>query len=116
MISSWMMYFFLMMDGIVGFFIVLTIILGCCILGIGIYTVGQSYEYKHWGKLLSAITISIILSIAIPTTKQTAIIFGVPYLLEKSSEIHLDKVPVKVVDYLNTYLDKEITKMKGEKK
>lgn len=47
----------------------------------------------------------------IPTTKEAVIMYGVPYMINKSSELNLDKVPKKLVDYTNAYLDQEITKL-----
>lgn len=56
------------------------------------------------------------LSIITPTTKQAAVMFGVPYLINNAKEVNLDKLPVKVVDYLNAYLDNETKKLMEVKK
>lgn len=51
-----------------------------------------------------------------PSTKQAAIIFGVPMLLEQAQNINADKIPAKLVDYLNLYLDAETKKLKETSK
>ena len=55
-------------------------------------------------------------SALIPSTKQAAIIFGVPMLLEQAQNMNADKIPVKLIDYLNTYLDAETKKLKETSK
>jgi hypothetical protein len=53
-------------------------------------------------------------SAALPTTKQTAIIFGVPYMMNTLKDTGVAKIPPKMVEYAEVYIDKELLAMKKE--
>jgi hypothetical protein len=115
MISSFLIYVLLMLDGLhniltltsVGLAVVTFILFGICWV--------EDKEFKLPKKLIATIVIiSSILLVLIPNTKQAAIIFGVPYLLEHSKDLNLDKVPPKLVTYVNNYLDIELDKQIAE--
>lgn len=107
-----MLYFFLVMDGLFATFMISTIFFGIILFISGLYFILENKIFiKRYGILSLAFFFSLLLAVLTPTTKQTAIIFGVPYLLENAQKIQLDKVPVKLVNYLNVYLDQEIDKI-----
>lgn len=56
---------------------------------------------------------TVLAGILIPSTKEAIFIFGVPYILESVKGSELSKVPPKFVEYLNLYIDKEVTDMKS---
>lgn len=110
--TSLMVYLFLVMDGVVGLFITLSCILGFIAV---LLTVHFLFEEDKPSKTLISVWclcfLFISLSAITPNTKQTAMIFGVPYILENTKNMQLEKVPVKIVNYLNAYLDKETEKL-----
>ena len=116
--TPFMIYLWLSLDSINELFVGLTII--CIVVLICApmiyYLDAPSNASKTAKKWIMPTTMAFLVSLLcvtfIPTTKQAAIIFGVPYLINNAKEIHADQLPVKVVDYLNTYLDKEIKEMK----
>jgi len=110
--TSLMLYFFLIMDSIVRLFIILSVILGILIfINLMVKLIENKFIIKRYVLLVGMFIFSLTLTAIIPNTKQAAIIFGVPYLMENAEKIHLDKLPVKVVNYLNVYLDQELEKI-----
>lgn len=110
------LYCFLMMNGVVAFFSILTAIGVILTVGLGVFFIveGKTVPKKYY-QLCAACMFTFLLAVLTPNTKQTAIIFGVPYLINKAHDINLTKVPVKIIDYVNTYLDKELDALLKEK-
>lgn len=108
---SLMLYCFLMMDGLCALFLVLAIVFGTVLFSALIYWMFESTLIPHFKSIAIVFSISTFLLCITPNTKQAAIIFGVPYMMNYSKDINLDKIPVKLVNYLNNYLDVEIDKM-----
>ena len=118
--TPFMIYLWLSLDSINKLFVILAILLIIVGLIIIVLVICFEDDIEYSGiklskclKLVLGLFLGVVtLCTFIPTTKQAAIIFGVPYLINNAKEIHADQLPVKVVDYLNTYLDKEIKEMK----
>ena len=120
-----MMYFWLTLDSIsaaLALLLLISVILAIAAAISVAVTSERSFEGEIKANDLAkkvfknaVITFAILLPIhiAVPTTKQAAIIFGVPYLIDKAAET---QIPVKVVDYLNAYIDNEIKTLKEKSK
>lgn len=112
--TPFMIYCWLMLDGIKAFFIIVASIGTIACFGefaINFESFGKSKSMKVPAILgLITLIISAVATI-IPSTKQAAIIFGVPALIQSAKDTNADKIPAKLVDYLNTYLDNEIEKV-----
>ena len=117
--TPFMIYLWLSLDSFNSLLVILAILLIVIGFVIGLVICFED-DIEYYGiklskclKLVLGLFLGIVtLCTLIPTTKQAAVIFGVPYLINNAKEIHADQLPVKVVDYLNTYLDKEIKEMK----
>lgn len=111
LMTSFQIYIWLKLDSIHFTFFILSLLFLLALIG----SVSWSLETENWfgTKLFSTLTIIFVSSTtAIPTTKEAAIIFGVPVLIEQAKDAGADKIPTKLVEYLNTYLDSEIKKQK----
>lgn len=80
--------------------------------------IGEDYLKTYRPTIIfTTLTIFCALASALtPSTKQAAIIFGVPMLIEQAQNMNADKTPAKLVDYLNVYLDSETKKLKETSK
>lgn len=120
-----MMYYWLKLDCICdtirGFVAIIVVV---WVFGTVVYAVSHDDDnaqdfrksLKPFLKMILPTAFLILVTIVtlLPTTKQAAIIFGVPYLIENAKGINLDKLPIKVVDYLNAYLDDETKRLRNE--
>lgn len=115
--TSFMIYLWLSLDSILNMLEFLVVLCGTVLLLYAIFASDLDKDTREETRKCKNIAFGVFLVLLpliafIPTTKQAAVIFGVPYLINNAKEIHADQLPVKVVDYLNTYLDKEIKEMK----
>lgn len=119
--TPFMLYCWQMLDSVCTVFGLITfisfIVFGVCLI---IYftnayiTKNEKESVKYILKITAPVFIIFLtLSILTPTTKQAAIIFGVPMMLNQAKELQADKVPAKLIEYLNLYLDEEIAKKKN---
>lgn len=109
--TSFQIYVWLKLDSIHNTFLAFSLLMSALLIGAIIY----SSKVENWfsTKLLSALVVFFSLIVLLtPTTKEAAIIFGVPALIEQAKDVGADKIPTKLVEYLNTYLDSEIKKQK----
>lgn len=115
--TPFMLYCWQMLDAACTVFGIITFTSGSmlCVCLMSYFTLSHTKEeeesIKYMSKIITPIfIISSTLSILTPTTKQAAIIFGVPMMLNQAKEMQADKVPAKLIEYLNLYLDEEISK------
>ena len=111
--TPFMLYIWQILDSICGILGVFAIVSLLAVL-VTLIMIGDDY-LKTYRPTIIFTTLTIFCALAsalIPSTKQAAIIFGVPMLLEQAQTMNADKIPVKLVDYLNTYLDAETKKIK----
>ena len=127
MLTPFMLYLLTRLDVIVC--TCMTVLIVCCI-----YTfIGTLYYSSEFGdgqerfriflekyKIIKRMTIACIVSllvlIIVPSKKDMIIILGVPELVSTAKDITNSPRTSKVLEYLDTYLDKELKNIKEEKK
>lgn len=73
-------------------------------------------KYKIIKRMTIACIVSLLVLIIVPSKKDMIIILGVPELVSTAKDITNSPRTSKVLEYLDTYLDKELKNAKEEKK
>lgn len=117
-ITPWMLYLCTSMDALINVFSGLTFASVIAALACTMYMCIEGEFTKTVKRYITGFAITSILfmltAAALPTTKQMAIIFGVPYMMSTLKDTGVDKIPPKIVEYADIYIDKELLKMRKE--
>ena len=112
--TPFMLYIWQILDSIIRTLGILSLLsLGAILISLAMWLIEGSLKTCRTTVILMCTFIILITTLTLtPTTEQAAIIFGVPTLLEQAQNMNADKIPAKLVDYLNVYLDSETKKLK----
>lgn len=117
--NMWMMYLVLKLDLLTGGLIVIPIIT----IGLSLFILGSVYVndygehedtkkvWKFTKKVLIFAIFPLLLGVLIPNTKQAAMIYFVPKVINNKQ---IQKMPAKLVTLANDWMDEQIKQTKGK--